>query len=370
MTAGSGTPWLTASGQIEIAGSADAGWVESARTLMNSTHLVVLAGSGCSYGLKGRGRVAPMMSDLLALVKDLPGYTEVTRLHPDLAAINDVEELLSAVQAAASLATSSGPETALLRDSTAAIRTACDFVDSSTNLSSHEMLIRKLATRDSRQERLTIFTTNYDLALESALGNSRVMAIDGFGYGSTARFSGANFQQDIVLRGAHGELELAPNVVRLLKLHGSVDWDERPEGIYRTSSPANPVLIYPSSNKYRQSYRQPYLEAMARLQASLRQPETSLVTVGFGFNDDHVTQPIVDALMGEPTLRLLVVAPDALTSAGTAFSRLREAVNAGDNRIGLLATTLADFARLLPDTSDKDQWQATQDALTRIWTPR
>lgn len=370
MTAPTGALWLTASGQSEVNDATEAAWLDAARALMNSTHLVVLAGSGCSYGLKGRGKDAPMMADLLALVKGLPGYTEVTRLHPDLATIDDVEELLSAVQAAASLASTPGPEADLLRDSTAAIRAACDFVDSSTNLLSHEMLIRKLANRDSRQERLTLFTTNYDLAFESALGNSRVMAIDGFGYGSTARFSGTNFQQDIVLRGARGELELAPNVVRLLKLHGSVDWDERPEGIYRSPSPANPVLIYPSANKYRQSYRQPYLEAMARLQACLRQPETSLITVGFGFNDDHVTQPIVDALMGEPTLRLLVVAPDVLTSSGPAFTRLRDAATAGDNRIGLLATTLSNFARLIPDRSGKDQWQATQDALARIWAPR
>lgn len=370
MTSSTGALWLNASGQSEINAGADAAWLEAARALMNSTHLVVLAGSGCSYGLKGRGRTAPMMADLLALVKGLPGYTEVTRLHPDLATINDVEELLSAVQAAASLASTPGPEANLLRDSTAAIREACDFVDSTTNLSSHEMLIRKLANRDSRQERLTLFTTNYDLALESALGNSRFMAIDGFGYGSVARFSGTNFQQDIVLRGARGELELAPNVVRLLKLHGSVDWDERPEGVYRKPSPANPVLIYPSANKYRQSYRQPYLEAMARLQACLRQPETSLITIGFGFNDDHVTQPIVDALMGEPTLRLLVVAPDVLTSSGTVLTRFREAATAGDNRIGLLATTLSDFERLIPDSSGKDQWQATQDALNRIWAPR
>lgn len=370
MTSSTGALWLTASGQSEINAGADAAWLEAARALMNSTHLVVLAGSGCSYGLKGRGRTAPMVADLLALVKGLPGYTEVTGLHPDLATIDDVEELLSAVQAAASLASTPGPEANLLRDSTTAIREACDFVDSTTNLSSHEMLIRKLANRDSRQERLTLFTTNYDLALESALGNSRFMAIDGFGYGSVARFSGTNFQQDIVLRGGRGELELAPNVVRLLKLHGSVDWDERPEGVYRNPSPANPVLIYPSANKYRQSYRQPYLEAMARLQACLRQPETSLITIGFGFNDDHVTQPIVDALMGEPTLRLLVVAPDVLTSSGTVLTRFREAATAGDNRIGLLATTLSDFARLIPDSSGKDQWQATQDALNRIWAPR
>lgn len=362
--------WLTASGQTEVGDGTEAAWQDATRALMNTTHLVLLAGSGCSYGLKGRGREAPMMSDLLALVRSLPDYTEVTALHPDLAAINDVEELLSAVQAAASLASTPGPEAVLLRNSTAAIRDACDFVDNSTTLASHEMLIRKLTNRDSRQERLTVFTTNYDLAFEAALGNSRVMAIDGFGYGSTARFSGANFQQDIVLRGARGELDLAPNVVRLLKLHGSVDWDECPEGIYRTPRPANPVLIYPSSNKYRQSYRQPYLEAMARLQACLRQPETSLVTIGFGFNDDHVTQPIVDALMGEPTLRLLVVAPDVLTSSGSAFAKLRDAARAGDNRIGLLATTLSDFARLIPDIAGKDQWQATQDTLSRIWSPR
>ncbi len=47
--------WLTASGQNEVKDGAEAAWLDAARALMNSTHLLVLAGSGCSYGPEGPG---------------------------------------------------------------------------------------------------------------------------------------------------------------------------------------------------------------------------------------------------------------------------------------------------------------------------
>lgn len=370
MTVSTKTSLLSTRGALEIDDRDNAEWLEVARAFMNNPNLVVLAGSGCSFGLQGRGRRAPMMSDLLVMVEGLPSWEDLIHSRPEFESIRNVEELLSSVQAAASLSHDPGIELRFLQESTTAIRDACDFVDATTDLSSHEAMIRKLANRDTRQERLELFTTNYDLAFETALQNVRFTAIDGFGYGSRARFSGSNFRQDIVIRGPRGELNLAPSVVRLLKLHGSVDWDEGSDGIRRSTNPTNPVLIYPSMNKYRQSYRQPYMEAIARLQTSLRKAETSVLTVGFGFNDDHLTQPLIDALMGEPTLRLLVVCPEAITGNNATLQKLRGSIAVGDSRVTLLATTMSELARLLPERSDADPWQARQDALAHIWTSK
>lgn len=359
---------LSAKGTFDLA-SDDPEWFATSRGFLSNPNLAILAGSGCSYGLRGSGNTtAPMMTDLLTTVRDLPTYADLLARRPEFSAIENVEELLSATQSAASLSPDSSVEEAFIATSTEAIRAACDFVDADTDLTHHETLIRKLANRDPRHGRLEIFTTNYDLAFETALQNIRFTAIDGFGYGSRARFSGANFEQDIVLRGPRGELELAPNVVRLLKLHGSVDWDETPHGIRRTATPANPVLIYPSSNKYQQSYRQPYMEAVARLQATLRRQNTTVLVIGFGFNDDHLTQPLVDALMGEPTLQFVVVSPEALTGATRTLTRLRDAVSAGDNRITLVAATLADIAKGIPERSNADPWQVKQEELAQIWS--
>jgi hypothetical protein len=368
MTSTSPPPKLiTSAGDADVA-AGDAGWSKISRELLTSSRLVVLAGSGCSFGLTGSTKSAPMMADLFTLTTRLSGYSELIRSNPQLENYTNVEELLSAVQAAASLQSHAGIEEEFLRDATATIRDACDFIDESSDLTAHETFLRKIAHRELRQDRVSLFTTNYDLAFETALQRLRFTAIDGFGYGSRAIFSGDNFAFDLVRRGPRGELELVPEVIRLMKLHGSVDWDDSSSYIQRTANPTSPVLIYPSSNKYRQSFRQPYLEAMARFQASLREQDTTIIIIGFGFSDDHITQPIVDALLTQATMRLLVVSPDVSTSSSATNVRLRQAVIAGDNRITLLASTFYQFANLLPSTSGPDQWQNTQDALSRIWS--
>ena len=44
------------------------------------------------------------------------------------------------------------------------------------------------------------------------------------------------------------------------------------------------------------SFEPPYLDMMGAFQTAIRQPDTSLVITGFGFNDDHMTKPIMAAV--------------------------------------------------------------------------
>lgn len=341
--------------------------LNSLRALLQNSRLAVLTGSGTSYGLRGKAGFAPMMSDLMDVVRKLPTYADLIIEHPAMEPETNVEVLLSKAQALAALGGPGGDVEQFIDEATTAIRDACDFVDETTDIETHLVFLRKMVARTAGKERLALFTTNYDLALETALRNQRVAIIDGFGYGSRMRFSGGNYQQDLVLRGPKGELQLAPEVARLFKLHGSVDWDEHLGGIYRSDRPQNPVLIYPSANKYQQSYRQPFLEAMAQYQSVLRTSETTLVIVGFGFNDAHLNQPIIDTLLGDPTFKVIVAGPDVLTSANPVLKQLRESIAAGDGRIGLLASKFGELARLLPEPPTTDPWQETQAALQSIW---
>lgn len=339
------------------------------REILQNPRLVVLAGSGTSRGLRGRVRSAPMMSDLLSLVKALPSYDRFVREHPQLANESDVEVLLSKAQAVAALGASRCAEE-FLTEASSQIREACDFLDETSDLGHHTVFLRKAVARTAGRERLTLFTTNYDLVFEAAARGVRISTVDGFGYGGKMRFSGANFQQDLVMRGERGELQLVNEVIRLFKLHGSIDWDEQGDGVYRSGDPDRPVLIYPSTSKYQQSYRQPFLEAMSHYQTSLRTPETTMVVVGYGFNDSHLNQPIIDALMGDATFKLLVVSPDVLTSSQTVTEMLRRSIDAGDKRVGLLNGTFADLAAAFPDLPTRDPWQATRDAIQAIWGTR
>ena len=69
----------------------------------------------------------------------------------------------------------------------------------------------------------------------------------------------------------------------------------------------NICMIFPAKGKYQQSYIQPHLELIAKFLQGLRDPNICLITSGFGFNDDHLSEPIYAALQSNPHLKLIVV---------------------------------------------------------------
>ncbi len=68
-------------------------------------------------------------------------------------------------------------------------------------------------------------------------------------------------------------------------------------------------MIFPAKGKYQQSYIQPHLELIARFSQSLREPNTCLIIAGFGFNDDHLSEPILSAILSNPHLKVIIVSP-------------------------------------------------------------
>lgn len=322
-----------------------------------SENLVVLLGLGTSLGLKGGRGSAPTMSDLFSRVKTLDGYDHAAELAPQAAEAGDVEALLSACQMHLGL-TENELTKQFLNAAEAVVLEACSFVDDTTDLDTHEAFLRKVGRRATRLARTRMFTTNYDLAIERAAQATRFTLLDGFGPTAGGLFDGGNFDLDVVRRAPDGTLQLAVNVVQLYKLHGSVDWNETVDGVRRDPNPANPVLIYPSSMKYQQSYRLPYLESMARFQMTLRQPETTVIVAGFGFNDAHVVGPLLSAVRSNVSLRLIVVDPVLRDTKNKHLLTLTRLADARDERILLFAGTFAEFAAHLPDMAPQDAHEA------------
>jgi hypothetical protein len=287
-------------------------------------------------------------------------------MFPD--SIDNVESLLSACQFKLAL----GPDTLVERFLKAAekvILKLCSFVDSTTDLTSHEVFQRKIARRQTRLTRTQIFTTNYDLAFEAAASRINFNVIDGFGLGAQRAFDGNAFDLDIVRRRSGEALALEPNVLQLFKLHGSVDWDETAQGVVREASPKVPVLIYPSQNKFQMSFRPPYLESMSRFQMALREPDVALVVVGFGFNDAHIVAPIEAAIRSNVGLRVLVVNPSIEGSTSPTIARLENLVTAGDRRVLFLQASFDEFVGMIPDTSPQDEREIHDSRTSAAWRP-
>ncbi len=276
-------------------------------------HLVVLAGSGCSQAAGG-----PSMQDLWnGAVGEAPtvGARETAgKVNHDLKDRN-IEAFLSRVEAFLQV----NPDTAVsefLDSSKQVILDKCSAFLDDGKLEDHKTFLHRLSRRRVRDQRLQIFSTNYDLCFERAAAELGGVALDGFSFTAPRRYDPRFFGYDIIRRPRSGDDlgHYLEGVFLLYKLHGSVNWARGEEGtIYETDkpTPAEACLIYPARGKYQQSFVQPHLESMAQYLAAVREPNTCLLAVCFGFNDDHLAEPLLAAAQSNPHLRLIIVDKEA-----------------------------------------------------------
>lgn len=101
------------------------------------------------------------------------------------------------------------------------------------------------------------------------------------------------------------------------------------------------------------AFSQPYIEMMGTLQASLRTPNTTVVVIGFGFNDKHIAEPILAAVKGSLSLNLVVINPDvekATSPEGNIYLQaLGSLIDNGDARLALIAARFEDIVSQIPD---------------------
>ncbi|WFS03041.1 SIR2 family protein [Rhizobium tumorigenes] len=201
-----------------------------------------------------------------------------------------------------------------------------------------------------------MFTTNYDLCFEVAARRSGFIVVDGFAFGSETIFDSSQFSYDVVRRsGGEEKSDFIENLFHLHKLHGSVDWELDPVSgrISKRPGTKKPLLIYPRSSKYEMAFSQPYIEMMGTLQASLRTPNTTVVVIGFGFNDKHIAEPILAAVKGSLSLNLVVINPDvekATSPEGNIYLQaLGSLIDNGDARLALIAARFEDIVSQIPD---------------------
>jgi hypothetical protein len=248
----------------------------------------------------------------------------------------------------------SGSKAVILKECTAFL----DGADES-KLASHRTFLHRLSRRRVRDSRMKLFTTNYDLCFERAAGKQGLVLLDGFSFTQPRHFDPRFFLYDIVRRPSTGDEVGNPleGVFHLYKLHGSVNWNRSASGDIEIESdpkPGTACLIYPARGKYQQSYVQPHLELISQYLAALREPNTCLIVSGFGFNDDHLSEPIIAAARTNPHLRLIIVNPSAddITSGRKESNRFWETLyglaKQGED-VWMINATFTEFAEMIPD---------------------
>jgi hypothetical protein len=115
--------------------------------------------------------------------------------------------------------------------------------------------------------------------------------------------------------------------IRLLKLHGSLDWQFPDSEEERREYPGKRALRFawhrmePTDSKWnvdclgivfgRQKLQTPgpFLDLLHRFSKELASVDR-LITIGYAFRDDHINRLVVQFLMRRPTARLLIVGPE------------------------------------------------------------
>ncbi len=318
--------------------------------MLQANNLIVLAGLGPSLYVDD----APKMPDLWEAVSEIDEFNDIKDVkkvkYVPIKDEENVEEFLSKCHLYNTLHDDDIKD--FIKKAEKVIAEKCDFVKSSSNLEHHETFLRRIARRSTKLERTKIFTVNYDLCFERAAQKIGFVVIDGFSYNSSHQFDSSYFNYDLVKRSENVETpQFIPNVFHLYKLHGSINWTRKKKQILRTKERDNPLLIYPRSTKYETSYKPPFLEMMGYFQSSLRKGSLALLVIGFGFNDEHITQPLLSALRSNIDLKIMIVDPSIESSDNEAKKEICKLQKSGDSRIALLEAKFEQFSELMPDLS-------------------
>lgn len=361
----------------------DPALAEAKRALSDAlrcSNLVVLSGLGTSLCVQQAvqgGPRAPTMWDLWQQVQakqNLAAATAAAGLnflqllqmvgHP--LDKTDIEALMSRCRLAESFLTGAHNDEVVkfVALAEAHIIAATNFVSANHPLPVHAEFLRRAARRPQRKSRMKIFTTNYDRCYEEAGRQGRYVVVDGFSHTFPPTFDAIHFTYETVRRLSDTEsFDPIPNSFHLYKLHGSVDWQRHASSgeITKWTLGGKPVLIYPRNSKYELAFEQPYLEMIGAFQSAVREPDTGLLVVGFGFNDNHLAEPIMSAICSNLSLKVVVVSPRLAPShdgqqqqegecaANRYLGKLRDLTSAGDARITLLNCGFEQMVPLVPD---------------------
>ena len=182
-------------------------------------------------------------------------------------------------------------------------------------------------SRAATRERTHVFTVNYDRLIEYGCDLLGLRIVDRFVGTLAPVFHSSRLGIDLHYNppGIRGEPRYLEGVMRLTKLHGSVDWRSAagPSGnleVQRSGLPfgatgdhpslpqqaSEQLLIYPNAAKDVETLEYPYAELFRDFAAAACQPNSVVVTYGYGFGDDHVNRVLRD-MLSIPSTHLVII---------------------------------------------------------------
>ena len=190
-------------------------------------------------------------------------------------------------------------------------RAIASAIEGQVNISTHQAFVASVhrPIREGRPqpvEPVDYLILNYDTIIEDALAVENIKYADGFNGGASAWWDLDTFE--------------APGLsARVIKIHGSIDWrqasaEQAPmrfgPSVKMSDGVDQPVLIWPSSTKYREAQLDPFAQLLDLARQALRPKSVSqflLVVCGYSFGDSHINVEI-DKALKESRGKLTIIA--------------------------------------------------------------
>ncbi|WP_082369405.1 SIR2 family protein [Arthrobacter sp. ERGS1:01] len=413
--------------------------IDHLASLLQVHNLVVLVGAGASFHL-GSPKIRELSNvSVEILIRDAGGVVTATdrailvRLNP--ADKGDLETLLNALQLASAFASHAGLSSVSFGEEqlassfaiedirslrlkiNSALAFACRLPDEESSkedpFAAHRTFFSKIVRgRRSNLPRPKVFTTNYDLVIERSLDELGYPYIDGFSGTVNRKLNLAYYGLDFhrVETTSQQVVARADNALYLHKIHGSLNWrsttgKDPASGIEtlevvqvgEDESSEGSVLIYPTSAKEGDTLAYPYSDLMRLLGDAVQQPDTAIISVGYGYWDPHINRILLRALGMNPGMGVLVVDPVAVMEPDTLVEVISDPEVVGkrlcdiaslkstpiaslasgqDSRIAVLTGASGEFTKfadLLPDSLVSGNFSAPAavnqliESLSMVW---
>lgn len=144
----------------------------------------------------------------------------------------------------------------------------------------------------SALKEVNIITTNYDRLAEYATEHAGYHHYTGFSHGFYRQQRSNDYLQ-------------CSRTVNIMKVHGSLDWFSSPLGdvigySHLREIPQNhkPKIVTPGIEKYSTTYHEPFRSIIQMADKAINNAK-SYLCIGFGFNDEHIQEKLVEKCVRE-----------------------------------------------------------------------
>ncbi len=203
--------------------------------------------------------------------------------------------------------------------------------------------LMSFASRTGTRDRLQIFTTNYDRYIETGADLAGLHLLDRFVGVLSPIFRSSRLDIDIHYNppGIRGEPRYLEGVAKFTKLHGSVDWINTRQNIRRIGVPFGAekidpylktpglieddvlqLMVYPNAAKDRETSAYPYVELFRDFASATCRPNSTLISYGYSFGDEHINRVIEDMLTIPSTHLVIISYDDPLERIMRTYERL------------------------------------------------